>query len=260
MSFRRVVLLAAAAALFAAPNSSDAQSLDFGVYQSTVEPIFLTKRDGFTRCVVCHGGATNSFSLIRLRPGVNAYTEEQSRKNFEVVSKLVVPGKPEDSHLLMYPLVPEEGGGGLSLGRPAMAEQERSELAGHRQVDQRAEIADIAQPQKEERADRPPSPVQLVLQASLVALVDGERADPLGRLAHADDGDLLHFLRIDRRHRIMRGVGDVDLPAVGRERHPVRHRRHRCAARHLDLRQRHLPDHLQVGQRIRRPPHWRGCS
>ena len=115
MSFR-VVLLAAAAALFAAPNSSDAQSLDFGVYQSTVEPIFLTKRDGFTRCVVCHGGATNSFNLIRLRPGVNAYTEEQSRKNFAVVSNLVVPGKPEDSHLLMYPLVPEEGGGAYHSG------------------------------------------------------------------------------------------------------------------------------------------------
>lgn len=116
MSFRRVLLLAAAAALFAAPNSSYAQSLDFGVYQSTVEPIFLTKRDGFTRCVVCHGGSTNSFNLIRLRPGVNAYTEEQSRKNFAVVSNLVVPGKPEDSHLLMYPLVPEEGGGAYHSG------------------------------------------------------------------------------------------------------------------------------------------------
>jgi hypothetical protein len=116
MSFRRVVLLAATAALFAAPDSSYAQSLDFGVYQSTVEPIFLTKRDGFTRCVVCHGGATNSFGLIRLRPGVNAYTEEQSRKNFAVVSNLVVPGKPEDSHLLMYPLVPEEGGGAYHSG------------------------------------------------------------------------------------------------------------------------------------------------
>jgi hypothetical protein len=116
MSFRRVLLLAAAAALFAAPNSSYAQSLDFGVYQSTVEPIFLTKRDGFTRCVVCHGGSTNSFNLIRLRPGVNAYTEEQSRKNFAVVSNLVVPGKPEDSHLLIYPLVPEEGGGAYHSG------------------------------------------------------------------------------------------------------------------------------------------------
>src|SRR5258705_10039391 len=116
MFSRRVVYLAAAAALLAAPDTAKSQSLDFGVYQSSVEPIFLTKREGYTRCVVCHGGSTNSFNLIRLRPGVNAYTEAQSRKNFEVVSGLVVPGKPEDSHLLTYPLVPEEGGAAYHSG------------------------------------------------------------------------------------------------------------------------------------------------
>ena len=116
MSSCRVVLFAAAGALLAAPGAAKSQTLDFGVYQSTVEPIFLTKREGYTRCVVCHGGSTNSFNLIRLRPGVNAYTEAQSRKNFEVVSGLVVPGKPEDSHLLTYPLVPEEGGAAYHSG------------------------------------------------------------------------------------------------------------------------------------------------
>jgi hypothetical protein len=116
MSSCRVVPFAAAAVLLAAPGAAKSQTLDFGVYQSTVEPIFLTKREGYTRCVVCHGGSTNSFNLIRLRPGVDAYTEPQSRKNFEVVSGLVVPGKPEDSHLLMYPLVPEEGGGAYHSG------------------------------------------------------------------------------------------------------------------------------------------------
>ena len=116
MSSCRVVLFAAAAVLLAAPGAAKSQTLDFGVYQSTVEPIFLTKREGYTRCVVCHGGSTNSFNLIRLRPGVNAYTEPQSRKNFEVVSGLVVPGKPEDSHLLTYPLVPEEGGAAYHSG------------------------------------------------------------------------------------------------------------------------------------------------
>jgi len=117
----RVVLLAAAAALLLAPGfgqvrSAQAQSLDFNVYRSEIEPIFLTKRDGFTRCVVCHGGSTNSFNLVRLRPGANTYSEDQSRKNFEVVSRLVVPGRPEDSHLLIYPLAPEEGGGAYHSG------------------------------------------------------------------------------------------------------------------------------------------------
>jgi hypothetical protein len=116
MSCRRVVLLAAAAALLAAADSANAQSLDFGVYRSSIEPIFLTKREGYARCVVCHGGATNAFSLVRLAPGVQTYTEEQSRKNFATVSHLVVPGKPEDSHLLTYPLVPEEGGAAYHSG------------------------------------------------------------------------------------------------------------------------------------------------
>jgi hypothetical protein len=118
-SYRHVVLLAAAAALaapIAAPSTASAQSLDFEVYRSSVEPIFLLKRAGHTRCAVCHGGSTNSFSLVRVAPGTAAYTEAQSRKNFEVVTKLVVPGRPDDSHLLMYPLVPEEGGGAYHSG------------------------------------------------------------------------------------------------------------------------------------------------
>src|SRR5262249_61418614 len=102
MSFR-VVLLAATAALCVAPSVSSAQSLDFGVYQSTVEPIFVTKRVGYMRCVVCHGGSTNAFTPGRLRPGVNSYTEAQSPKNFEVVSHLVEPGQPEENHLLTNP-------------------------------------------------------------------------------------------------------------------------------------------------------------
>lgn len=114
MSCARIVLIAAV--LLAAPATAQTPSLDFGVYRSTVEPIFLTRRAGYTRCVVCHGGAANAFNLVRLRPGENSYSEEQSRKNFEVVSHLVVPGRPEDSHLLMYPLVPQEGGAAYHSG------------------------------------------------------------------------------------------------------------------------------------------------
>ena len=112
----RMVLLAAAAALFLAPTPSWSQALDYGVYKATIEPIFITKRPGYSRCVVCHGGANNALSLERLRAGETSYTEEQSRKNFEKVSALVVPGKPDDSRLLMYPLVPQEGGAAYHSG------------------------------------------------------------------------------------------------------------------------------------------------
>jgi hypothetical protein len=45
-----------------------------------------------------------------LSPGMSFWTEEQSRRNFEVVSKLVVPGDPQSSLFLRMPLAPEAGG------------------------------------------------------------------------------------------------------------------------------------------------------
>ena len=87
-----------------------AQSLDFQVYKTTVEPIFLKKRPTHARCVVCHAGATNAFHLEVLAPGATAWTEEQSRKNFETVSRLVKPGDAAASHLLKQPLAHEAGG------------------------------------------------------------------------------------------------------------------------------------------------------
>src|ERR1700681_3542649 len=84
--------------------------LDYGYYKSRVEPIFLAKKDGHTRCVVCHEASNNNFHLEKLGPGANAWTEEQSRRNFEMVSILVNPGGPDTSRLLLHPLGPEGGG------------------------------------------------------------------------------------------------------------------------------------------------------
>lgn len=87
-----------------------AQSLDFEVYKAKVEPIFLKKRPTHARCVACHVDAATAFKLQPLPEGSKTWTEEQSRKNFAVVSNLVVPGKPESSRLLMHPLAPDAGG------------------------------------------------------------------------------------------------------------------------------------------------------
>ena len=113
---RRGLFLVMAAVLLAAPGSAGAQALDYEVYKASVEPIFITKRPGYTRCVVCHAGANNALRLERLPADSKTFTEEQSHKNFETVSRLVVPGKPDDSHLLIYPLVPEEGGAAYHSG------------------------------------------------------------------------------------------------------------------------------------------------
>jgi hypothetical protein len=96
--------------------SPDAQApqLDYEFFKMRVEPIFLKKRsEDHARCYVCHqvmrhGGGP--LSLDMLPPGASFWTEEQSRHNFEVVSKLVVPGNPDLSLFLRMPLAPEAGG------------------------------------------------------------------------------------------------------------------------------------------------------
>ncbi len=75
-----------------------------------VQPIFLQKRDGHTRCYVCHAESNNAFRLERLSPGASSWSEEQSRRNFEMASILVNPGDPATSRLLQQPLAPEVGG------------------------------------------------------------------------------------------------------------------------------------------------------
>src|SRR4029077_15609717 len=78
------------AAAFPLPMASRAApSLDFDFFKARVQPIFLQKRDGHTRCYVCHPERNNPFRLERLAPGTSAWTEEQSRKNFEMAAILV---------------------------------------------------------------------------------------------------------------------------------------------------------------------------
>ena len=96
--------------LGAASASAAEPALDYEVFKTRVEPIFLKKRIGHVRCYVCHSESNNAFKLEKLPDGKTFWTEEQSRRNFEVVSKLVVPGNPDSSMLLVRPLAPEAGG------------------------------------------------------------------------------------------------------------------------------------------------------
>ena len=84
--------------------------LDFDYYEANVEPIFLEKKAGFTRCVVCHSEGGRVGFLEELEGGADSWTEEQSRRNFDAIQRLVVPGDPQASRLLMHPLEPEAGG------------------------------------------------------------------------------------------------------------------------------------------------------
>ena len=97
-------------------GSPDVQKpqLDYDFFKTRVEPIFLKKRsEDHARCYVCHQVSRHNggpLSLDMLPPGASFWTEEQSRHNFEIVSKLVVPGDPSLSLFLQMPLAPEAGG------------------------------------------------------------------------------------------------------------------------------------------------------
>jgi hypothetical protein len=111
MSWTRRTIFAATALLFgAAVCPVWAAALDFETYKTRVEPIFLKKRPGHARCVVCHEANNNLFHLQPRPEGGAPWSEEQSRKNFETVSKLVVPGNPDKSKLLLHPLSHDAGG------------------------------------------------------------------------------------------------------------------------------------------------------
>jgi hypothetical protein len=71
--------------------------------------VFLMKRAGYTRCVVCHTRGQVGF-LQELSPGATTWDEEQSRKNFAAVSRFVVPGQPMKSRMLTHALEPKAGG------------------------------------------------------------------------------------------------------------------------------------------------------
>jgi uncharacterized membrane protein len=118
------IVVVAGVALAAVPHVARAQSagqapaaaarsLDYAYFRSSVEPIFLKRRSGdLARCYACHEKTKRptGLSLESLTPGSSVWTEEQSRRNFETVSKLVVPGNLSSSMFPMHPLAPEAGG------------------------------------------------------------------------------------------------------------------------------------------------------
>ena len=117
----RLLPLVAALAL---PGAAFAQSLDYEVFKSQVEPIFVKKRGDHVRCVVCHSErSNNAFRLEKLPKGAAFWTEDQSRRNFEVVSGLVVPGDAVKSLLLWHPLAPEAGGSAYHTGGRQFADR-----------------------------------------------------------------------------------------------------------------------------------------
>ena len=95
--------------LQASSSPPPASTLDYETFKAKVQPLLTEKRPGHARCVICHSTGT-AFRLQRLPAGRSAYTEDESRKNFEAAARVVVPGVPAKSRLLTMPLAHEAGG------------------------------------------------------------------------------------------------------------------------------------------------------
>jgi YVTN family beta-propeller protein len=102
-----IVLLALSTPVFAQSRPAST-ALDFDYFKARVQPIFLAERAGHARCIACHGSGT-PMRLQALGAGRTTWTDEESRKNFDIVRRMVVPGNGK-SRLLMHPLAESAGG------------------------------------------------------------------------------------------------------------------------------------------------------
>jgi hypothetical protein len=116
------VLVVGVARLSAEPQAGAAgqaasfpSAADIEAYRNTVERLFMTDRGGtvggMAACVMCHTWQTRPMRFSLETPASDAgWTVEQSRRNFEIVTKLVNTKEPEASRLLLKPLATQAGG------------------------------------------------------------------------------------------------------------------------------------------------------
>lgn len=124
-----------------------AGTLDYEFYKTKVQPIFVAKRPGHAPCVMCHAEASNMFRLQKLPAGQATWTEEQTRENFETVSKIVnAADDPSTAKILLHPLAPEAGGDAFHSGGRQFADKNDPDW---KIIAQWAQGAMLAPPNKE---------------------------------------------------------------------------------------------------------------
>ena len=86
-----------------------AAELNYEFFKTRVQAVFLAKREGHARCVVCHTFNNAPFKLVPVSAGATTWNEDQSRRNFELVKRVAMPGFQE-SALVKHALAEEAGG------------------------------------------------------------------------------------------------------------------------------------------------------
>jgi hypothetical protein len=83
-------------------------ALDFEFFRACVQPVFSTAREGHIRCSNCHASGMIGFAPVPQANGI--WSDEEAKRAFQVLSRLIIAGNPEQSRFLLKPLHPEGGG------------------------------------------------------------------------------------------------------------------------------------------------------
>jgi hypothetical protein len=82
--------------------------LDFDFFRACVQPVFANAREGHIKCSNCHNAG-----LIGFAPPPQdgkAWNDQEAKRAFSTISRLIIPGNPEQSRFMLKPLHPDGGG------------------------------------------------------------------------------------------------------------------------------------------------------
>ena len=83
-------------------------TLDFEFFRACVQPVFANPREGHIRCSNCHSAGLIGFAPAPQTGG--AWSEQEAKRAFTTISRLIIPGNPEQSRFMLKPLHPDGGG------------------------------------------------------------------------------------------------------------------------------------------------------
>jgi hypothetical protein len=84
-------------------------AVDFEFFRSCVQNVFATPRAGHIKCSECHNAGQIGFAPPPA-DGRATWNDEEARRAFTVIARLIVPGDPVRSRFLLKPLHPDGGG------------------------------------------------------------------------------------------------------------------------------------------------------